>query len=267
MVWDWWLWIERASLTQAKDRTATELTGSPKYSSSFLLLPEKLSVAVCIGFLAAWSPYAVVSMWAAFGPVDNIPPLAFAMPAMFAKSSTIYNPIIYLTLRPNIRRLMCRNLGALCPACVKRCRCSEGPVRVRLGTVRRHSNGLPLPPPGQPPRVVLRANASSCSKDAFEGFSHCPQICSISASSSQAQDAQRGSHKKSLLATVCAKRTSEIENLHINLEMLPGQAKVAWPWHKVTITCVSGYTFTNFWDIEMCHRCILDATEMFILAF
>lgn len=180
-------------------------------------------------------------MWAAFGPVDNIPPLAFAMPAMFAKSSTIYNPIIYLTLRPNIRRVMCRNLGALCQACVKRCRCSEGPVRVRLGTVHRHTNGFPLPPPGQPPAVL---KAPSCHEDAFERFSHCPQMCSVSVptahkDSSKARNApepktlrekaQRRSHKNSLLATVCAKKISEIDNLHINLEMAPGHAKVAWP--------------------------------------
>lgn len=180
-------------------------------------------------------------MWAAFGPVDNIPPLAFALPAMFAKSSTIYNPIIYLTLRPNIRRLMCRNLGLLCRACGKRCHCSEGPVRVRLGTVHRHTNGFPLAPLGQPPVVTLKA--PSCNEDAFERFSHRHQICSVSVPTAHRDSAKswdaagpktlgekgRGGHKKSLLATVCAKRTSEINNLHINLEMVPGHAKVAWP--------------------------------------
>lgn len=217
-------------------------------------------------------------MWAAFGPVDNIPPLAFAMPAMFAKSSTIYNPIIYLTLRPNVRRVMYRNLGTLCHTCVKRCHCSEGPVRVRLGTVHRHTNGFPLPPPGQPPIVTLKA--SSCNEDAFERFSHCPQMCSVSVptahrDSAKDQDASgpktlrekalKGSHKTSLLATVCEKRTSEIDNLHINLEMVPGHAKVAWPWDEVIIIYVSRQTFTCFQDIEMCQSCILNATEMLIL--
>lgn len=201
----------------------------------------QLSVAVCIGFLAAWSPYAVVSMWAAFGPVDAIPPLAFALPAMFAKSSTIYNPIIYLTLRPNVRRVVRTNLAALCQACGRRCRCSEGPVRVRLGAAHRHTSGFPSPPPGQPPVVPLKA--PDIRKDAFERFSRCPQMCSVSVptahrDASRARDAPgpkalrekgRGNHKKSLLATVCAKRTSEINNLHINLEMVPGHARVAWP--------------------------------------
>lgn len=172
-------------------------------------------------------------MWAAFGPVDAIPPLAFALPAMFAKSSTIYNPIIYLTLRPNVRRVVRTNLAALCQACGRRCRCSEGPVRVRLGAAHRHTSGFPLPPPGQPPVVPLKAPGGH--QDAFERFSRCPRMCSVSVptarrDASTARDEKgRGNHKKSLLATVCAKRTSEISNLHINLEMVPGQARVAWP--------------------------------------
>uniref|UniRef100_A0A674F3X8 Opsin-5-like n=1 Tax=Salmo trutta TaxID=8032 RepID=A0A674F3X8_SALTR len=122
----------------------------------------KLSVAVCIGFFAAWSPYAVVSMWAAFGHMDNIPPLAFAVPAMFAKSSTIYNPIIYLLLRPNFRRVMYRDLVSLHRAFLKGCLCScsqalwgsatptpwSGSASNRSADVR--STASPVPPPRPP---------------------------------------------------------------------------------------------------------------------
>ncbi|XP_019117643.2 opsin 7, group member a [Larimichthys crocea] len=174
----------------------------------------KLSVAVCIGFLAAWSPYAVVSMWAAFGHIDNIPPMAFAMPAMFAKSSTIYNPIIYLMLRPSFHSVMCSDLGTLCHACVKGCLC--------LLTLKDHS-------------------CVRCA-DAFECFRHYPQMCTnpvANVDSSKDQDStvpqthrqktQRVCHKKSLLSTMCATKTSEMDNFHINLEMVPGHARVAWP--------------------------------------
>ncbi|KAM8829537.1 opsin 7, group member b [Synchiropus picturatus] len=71
----------------------------------------KLSVAVCIGFLTAWSPYAIVSMWAAFGDTTAVPPLAFAMAAIFAKSSTLYNPIVYLVFKPNFRKSLCRDVA------------------------------------------------------------------------------------------------------------------------------------------------------------
>ncbi|CDQ69164.1 opsin-5 [Oncorhynchus mykiss] len=69
----------------------------------------KLSVAVCIGFLGAWSPYAIVAMWAAFGDATIVPPAAFALAAIFAKSSTIYNPMVYLLCKPNFRKCLCRD--------------------------------------------------------------------------------------------------------------------------------------------------------------
>ena len=86
-----------------------------------LLFLLQLSVAVCLGFLIAWSPYAIVSMWAAFGDPQNVPPMAFALAAMFAKSSTLYNPVIYLVFKPNFRKSLCRDValfrGTLC-ACL-----------------------------------------------------------------------------------------------------------------------------------------------------
>lgn len=73
----------------------------------------QLSVAVCIGFLAAWSPYAVVAMWAAFGDATQVPPAAFALAAVFAKSSTIYNPMVYLLCKPNFRECLYRDTSML----------------------------------------------------------------------------------------------------------------------------------------------------------
>ncbi|KAK9953854.1 hypothetical protein ABG768_015974 [Culter alburnus] len=87
--------------------------------SSVQTLIVKLSVAVCIGFLMAWSPYAVVSMWAAFSDPDLVPPVAFALAAMFAKSSTLYNPMVYLVFKPSFRKSLCRDATkckrTLCP--------------------------------------------------------------------------------------------------------------------------------------------------------
>lgn len=242
----------------------------------------KLSVAVCIGFFAAWSPYAVVSMWAAFGRIENIPPLAFAMPAMFAKSSTIYNPIIYLMLRPNFRRGMCRDLGTSCHACLKGCFCSEGlakccckpEIRVRLRTIHGQTNKFPLSNSSpQPPMVALQDHSCEKCKDAFECFRRYPQMCGVSnpaangdssnpskdqdtpVSQTHKQKTQSTSHKRSLLATMCAKRTSEIDNFHINLEIVPGHAKVAWPWHFLSISMFIEYLWTYLagyvlWDVK-----------------
>ncbi|KAJ8360886.1 hypothetical protein SKAU_G00174110 [Synaphobranchus kaupii] len=78
------------------------------------ILIVKLSVAVCIGFLMAWSPYAVVAMWAAFSDAKRVPPIVFALAAIFSKSSTTFNPIVYLLFKPNFRKSMCREAMHLC---------------------------------------------------------------------------------------------------------------------------------------------------------
>ncbi|KAM7400546.1 hypothetical protein PAMA_004973 [Pampus argenteus] len=210
------------------------------HMSSIQTIIIKLSVAVCIGFFLAWSPYAVVSMWAAFGHIENIPPLAFAMPALFAKSSTIYNPIIYLMLRPNFRRVIHRDMSTLCHVCLKSCLCFHGPVKccskpkiqVRLHTVHRQTDQFPSSNYSvQPPMVALISHSCEKCKDA-----ECLRLYpAANGDSSRDQDVpdkqtlQSVGHKKSLLATKCAKKTTEIDNLHINLEMVPGHAKVAWP--------------------------------------
>lgn len=72
-----------------------------------------MSVAVCIGFLVAWTPYAAVAMWAAFGDAKQVPPAAFAVAAMFAKSSTTYNPVVYLLCKPNFRECLYKDTAML----------------------------------------------------------------------------------------------------------------------------------------------------------
>ena len=54
----------------------------------------KIGMVMVVGFFFAWTPYAVVSFYAAFVSSD-ISTIAAAFPAMFAKTSNFYNPIIY----------------------------------------------------------------------------------------------------------------------------------------------------------------------------
>uniref|UniRef100_A0A8C8SDI3 G-protein coupled receptors family 1 profile domain-containing protein n=1 Tax=Pelusios castaneus TaxID=367368 RepID=A0A8C8SDI3_9SAUR len=74
---------------------------------------KHLSIAVCVGFLAAWTPYAIVAMWAAFGDASQVPALAFAVSAVFAKSSTTYNPLVYLLFKPNFQKFLSKDLSLL----------------------------------------------------------------------------------------------------------------------------------------------------------
>ncbi|XP_071549153.1 visual pigment-like receptor peropsin [Panulirus ornatus] len=62
-------------------------------------------------FLMAWTPYAVLALIMAFGDPSVVTPGAAVVPAIFAKSSCMYNPIIYVGLNTQFRsawsRLFC----------------------------------------------------------------------------------------------------------------------------------------------------------------
>ena len=55
----------------------------------------KTGLVMVLGFFFAWTPYAIVSFYAAFGSAEAVPILVAAIPALIAKTSTTYNPIIY----------------------------------------------------------------------------------------------------------------------------------------------------------------------------
>lgn len=55
----------------------------------------KVAMLICTGFLIAWTPYAVVSIWSAFGRPDSVPIEISVIPTLLAKSAPMYNPIIY----------------------------------------------------------------------------------------------------------------------------------------------------------------------------
>lgn len=57
-------------------------------------------------FLVCWTPYAVVSMMEAFSRTSVISPTLAIIPSFFAKSSTAYNPLIYV--------FMSRKVGVSC---------------------------------------------------------------------------------------------------------------------------------------------------------
>lgn len=62
---------------------------------------------ICAGFLTAWIPYAVVSVISAFGRPDSVPLAVSLLPTLLAKSSAVYNPIIYqvMDLKSSCRAL------------------------------------------------------------------------------------------------------------------------------------------------------------------
>ncbi|KAJ0061200.1 hypothetical protein NL108_013315 [Boleophthalmus pectinirostris] len=54
-----------------------------------------IAVLISAGFICCWTPYGLVSLWSIFRGSRSIPPEISLLPCMFAKSSTVYNPLIY----------------------------------------------------------------------------------------------------------------------------------------------------------------------------
>ncbi|XP_028296159.1 opsin-5 [Gouania willdenowi] len=66
-----------------------------KNNHSLEMKLTKVAMLICAGFLIAWIPYAVVSVVSAFGDPDSVPICVSVVPTLLAKSSAMYNPIIY----------------------------------------------------------------------------------------------------------------------------------------------------------------------------
>jgi len=61
----------------------------------------QVSIVICMAFVLAWSPYAVVSMWSAWG--FQVPNTTSIVTRLFAKSASFYNPLIYFGMSSKFR--------------------------------------------------------------------------------------------------------------------------------------------------------------------
>uniref|UniRef100_A0A668ALM2 Teleost multiple tissue opsin 2a n=1 Tax=Myripristis murdjan TaxID=586833 RepID=A0A668ALM2_9TELE len=68
----------------------------------FHILFMVITTVVC--YLLCWMPYGVVAMMATFGRPGLITPVASVVPSILAKSSTVFNPIIYILMNKQFYR-------------------------------------------------------------------------------------------------------------------------------------------------------------------
>ncbi|XP_053323871.1 opsin-5-like [Spea bombifrons] len=196
----------------------------------------KQSIAVFIGFFTAWSPYAVISMWVTFGSVDIIPPLAFAVPSVFAKSSTIYNPIIYLFLKPNFRNILTKSFGELRELCARPCFSLELLYTCCCTTLLQllHKCFKKIKSICHGSMESAKGyNFDTCEqcKDTFECFKHYPKCCSTQFSTSLESKHhvyQKNNVKRSIRVIVRGQTTVEMNDLEITLEVMPGCSKCTY---------------------------------------
>ncbi|KAM4688945.1 opsin-5-like [Discoglossus pictus] len=192
----------------------------------------KLSIAVCFGFFIAWSPYAVIAMWATFGSIDDIPPLVFAVPSVFAKSSTIYNPFIYLFLKPNFYNTIVNNISGLQDYWSGTCVYQNFRQNGFYKSLKLYH------------KLFWRGNKSICHsrqsvekcekcKDTFECFQHYPKLCHdvlttvkvdnqetmCSETKQQVNTMKNG--KSTIRVIVRGQKRNNIDDLEITLEVIP----------------------------------------------
>ena len=82
-----------------------------KQSSAFRKLRRQteirtaqIVVTLIVVYLTAWTPYAVVTLIGQFGPADSpLTPIATAVPAYFAKTAVVLDPIVYGLSHPHFR--------------------------------------------------------------------------------------------------------------------------------------------------------------------
>ncbi|KAJ3583057.1 hypothetical protein NHX12_034502 [Muraenolepis orangiensis] len=79
-----------------------------------------IAVLISAGFIVSWSPYGMVSLWYVLRDGTSLPPEVTMLPCMLAKTSTMYNPLIYYafnrSFRREVRRLLCGPGAGVCCA-------------------------------------------------------------------------------------------------------------------------------------------------------
>ncbi|CAL8258065.1 unnamed protein product [Lota lota] len=101
----------------------------------------RVSIVICTAFVLAWSPYAVVSMWSAWG--FRVPNTTSVVTRLFAKSASFYNPLIYFGMSAKFRK----DVAALLP-CARRNRAAVRLQHFHALRPRGAQDGPPPPPPG-----------------------------------------------------------------------------------------------------------------------
>lgn len=71
-------------------------------------------IIMVIAFLICWVPYASVAFYIFTNQGSDFGPIFMTIPAFFAKSSAIYNPVIYIVMNKQVTGQMPGNLLFLC---------------------------------------------------------------------------------------------------------------------------------------------------------
>ncbi|XP_063447447.1 rhodopsin, GQ-coupled-like [Mytilus trossulus] len=66
----------------------------------------KAAMILVVVFCISWTPYAIIALIGQFSDTSIITPLSSALPGLFAKMSSFFNPIIYTLLHSKYRKMI-----------------------------------------------------------------------------------------------------------------------------------------------------------------
>ncbi|XP_053567475.1 parapinopsin-like [Bombina bombina] len=93
-------------------------------------------IVMVICFLLCWLPYGIMALIATFGKPGLITPSASIIPSILAKSSTVYNPVIYIFLNKQFFRCFIALLHCSNTPITSSNKCSSKSTKINL-TVRK----------------------------------------------------------------------------------------------------------------------------------
>ncbi|KAL5018843.1 hypothetical protein ScPMuIL_004565 [Solemya velum] len=73
----------------------------------------RVAITIVVLFLLSWSPYAIVALIAQFGPLEYVSPYVAEFLVIIAKSSAVFNPVVYALSHPRFRIALYKKLPCL----------------------------------------------------------------------------------------------------------------------------------------------------------
>ena len=107
---------KKLSIVVGKSSETCSRKKSRNNSSIYFKREIKLVKMICLiilMFTISWTPYALVTFAAQFGSNIEayINPYTTALPAFFAKTSSVYNPLVYTLSNKDFRRFFVKMIG------------------------------------------------------------------------------------------------------------------------------------------------------------
>ncbi|OON21721.1 7 transmembrane receptor, partial [Opisthorchis viverrini] len=104
------LWLIRKSKQSLyqPEKVNKKICGSPTAYRKVSFRTVKTTSVLISMYLVAWGPYAVVTLLSVFGYRNHLTPIGTELPGLFAKTSALYNPIVYVVRNGSFRKMVAK---------------------------------------------------------------------------------------------------------------------------------------------------------------